>query len=84
METLTDCVQQVTKKIASVLQNPSLQLQRVSFENNDLYGQELKPLIDSMEWEERSLENCQYWQKRLQKSIDIANEEANNSNKREK
>ncbi|XP_031782642.1 ras GTPase-activating-like protein IQGAP1 [Nasonia vitripennis] len=83
METLTDCVQQVTNKIASALQNPSLQLQRVSFENNNFYGQELKPLIGSSEWEDRSLENCQYWQKRLQKSIDIANEEATNLNKRE-
>jgi hypothetical protein len=81
-EILTDCVQQETKRIASALKNPALALQRVLYENNNFYGKELKPLIRSNEWDEHSLENCQYWQNKLQTIIDKTNELVINSRNR--
>lgn len=80
---MTDSLKEESKNIVSSLKNPALHLQEVLSENNNLYIKELKPLILSIEWEERSLENCQYWLKKLQNIIDSANNQATKLNKRE-
>lgn len=81
-EILTDTVLHTTKNVAPALQNPALRLQRISLENNEIYRNELITLTKSREWEERSMDNCQYWQSKLQKAVDTANDYAKNSKKR--
>lgn len=81
-EILGNNINQGSENIIEALSNSSLQLQRVFRENNDFYKDELKPVIKSGEWEDRAIEDCQYWQKKLQNIIDYANNKANKSNKR--
>lgn len=80
-EILSNNLKKESEKIVQALNNPSLQLQRVSVENSNFYKEELRPVLESVEWEDRTMEDCQYWQKRLQKIVDHANSKANNSNK---
>ena len=79
---MTGYVQEDDIKIYEVLIDDCLQLENISLNNWELYIKDLKPLINSIEWEERSLNNYQFWQIRLQKVIDIANEKAENLRKR--
>ncbi|XP_058789628.1 ras GTPase-activating-like protein IQGAP1 isoform X2 [Phymastichus coffea] len=82
-ELLTDAVCQTMKNVASALQNPALKLQCVSYDNDEVYRRELRPLITSWEWENRTTDNCQYWQSKLQEIVHSSNDSAKKSKKRE-
>lgn len=81
-EILSNNIKKGSENIVASLNNSSLQLQRISVENNSFYREELKPIVESVEWEDRGIDECQYWQNALQKAIDVANDKANSSNKR--
>ena len=81
-DVLTDSIHQKTANVASVLSNATMKLKGVLSENSEWYRKELTPLIESMEWEGRSVEDCQYWQSKLQKIVDMVNEFAKDTKKR--
>ncbi|KAJ8679150.1 hypothetical protein QAD02_014937 [Eretmocerus hayati] len=83
LEILSNIVQQSEGNLIQALKNSSLQLKRIHPSYETEYRKALKPLMGRNEWEERSLDSCQYWQKELQKVIDNANEASNDLSKRE-
>lgn len=67
--------------VTLTLKNPALQLQSVRPDFDELYQEELIDVVRSEDWENRTLEDCQYWQKELQKIINRANDKAENLHK---
>ncbi|KAL7293724.1 hypothetical protein TKK_0012795 [Trichogramma kaykai] len=84
LQHLTEQMNQTNPEIIPILSDPSLQLKNVNSKNYKFYKSELKLLIASNEWEERITESCNYWQTKLQKSIDNANGKAQKMSLRKK
>ncbi|XP_033210310.1 ras GTPase-activating-like protein IQGAP1 isoform X3 [Belonocnema kinseyi] len=67
------------KHLISALSDPVLQVQKVSYENCQIYKEKIAKLIQKRDWQE----NFHYQQKLLQKTVDNANNIALNISKKE-